>query len=331
MIGFYIKKLSDFQYLSPLNKFIVSNNIKTKFFSNKKYVFKKTYPLEKIFTSKLTHLFSVDCDFPVDLDLSKRKFKHIIIQNYHDFAFSAQLNETKHFYENCDLFWAENISFAKILKQLGNFEIINGITPNYWRYAKNVKEEILEQYSKYIDDEEKIAVCFLPKGKPFEISYVKDLLKTPEKEIFKSGTMLKYINHSMLFGKFLEEKGYSVLYKQRPKDRFNISVRNHIVSDNLCPNEAMDLAYISKFGYGYMTSALMYYLNFNKLYFNFENKNYPKILKDMFNVSLRKDVMNKSIEDKFEDLFSIIESFSKKDYLPRKVKRIKNSLLEIIQ
>jgi len=92
------------------------------------------------------------------------------------------------------------------------------------------------------------------------------------------------------------------------------------------------LSYLSKFGFGYMTSALMHYKNFGINYINFDNKNYPEILKKMF--SLTTNVPFVKTFDINKDFNSLID-FSKINFnsfknLKKRIKISQNKIKEIL-
>lgn len=326
MIGFHIKKYSDFQYLLPLNLFLKENGFETYFFADDNFSFVKTYKLSEIDTFKLTHFFSIDCFFETKYDFVKRKFKHIIIQNYHDIFSSLNKKINNSFYKNCDFLWIENNKFKKELKKKNiKNNIICEITPNYWRYFKLQKSKISEKYVQYAIDKQKVAICYMPRAKSLDFDNLKN----------ETETSLSFVNHAINFGRFLEENGFAIIYKQKPQFRYEIgSDNNLIVSDTLFPNESMDLGYMSSFGFGYMTCAQMHHHNFNIKYINFLDNRYPNFSKDLIKIYYTKNLIEqRNIMDDFETNLKFIKQkeFIEKTNLDDAITNSKEKILKILK
>src|SRR3990167_5683005 len=161
------------------------------------------------------------------------KFKHIIIQNYHDWTFNCQYLKTEHLFQNCYALWLLNESFLDLSKILNiSSKIFCGVLPYYWHYENKTKEEIASFYN--IDLSKKNALCFLPRPQETTSSSWGDAKLTPFAE-FRSGDPKKDIEHVLNFSEFLKENDFNIIYKQRQKNRnLDFYNNNSYIEDVRC-------------------------------------------------------------------------------------------------
>lgn len=333
-VSFYIKSLTDFHYFIPLSRFFEKKGIV--FFAENNVLedenlsnfsshleINSILSASEIHKSSIKYLFSKDCDFVCPQDFSNRNFYHIIIQNYHDFSLFFQKKENRHFYNQSDAFWASNFGFGGIMAKLGyNKKIISGLLPSYWDYvAKDETKKI-----------KKTAICFLPRENEIILDWVKDLLITPEEKTFFSGDPEPLIAHAKEFGNFLENFGYSVTYKQRKRHGNKNPPANYIEAEEFYPNKSIELAFSADLGYGYMTSAMLHFEQFGKKYINFNNKNYPEILKKMFSLSVGNSIVDFDLSQKKGDVIKLLDRKHKnKIDLEQKLKNIQERMMKIVR
>lgn len=346
-IAFLVKKIYDFQYFIPLYNFLssINSSIDIKLFIDKQitinrefarvrhfYKRKEFYYLEDLqsFSSDIKVLLSIDNDDIVTNDFRYRAYRHIIIQNYQDYSLSMQRLEAMSFYKNSDVFWCLDERYKNIATELGytkNFFL--GVTPNYWYLTDKST-----QHKSYFTSDKKRAVCFLSRNKVIELDYVKNLEITPEKETFRTSDPVVFIEHARKFAEFLEKNDFEVIFKQRSlySTRELFSKSNYIESTNIYPNESLELAFSSDFGYGYMTSACMHYDLFNKNYINFVDNTYPAILKKMFQINtVNNKIHQHNIEDNFDDIIKIVnKNDNNNNDLDSQIKNSQDKLLKLL-
>lgn len=246
----------------------------------KKFDYIKINSFDEISNFDIKTLFSLEGN-GVSNGIKNRKFKHIVIQNYHDFSFSAQYPKTKYIYENADIFWVQNKFFKNILKEDLEFKnkVFIGTLPCYWEYENRTSFVIKKSFRI----EDPIAVCFLPRPKETIMSSWKDVEKTPC-DTFKSGNPQIDLNHAFLFAEKLKKEGFKVIFKQRIKNRnFDWqSIENYTEDFAWFPNVSLDFLKICDIAYGYMTSAVLDASVFGTRYFNFSKTKYPPITEKIF-------------------------------------------------
>src|SRR3990167_447189 len=137
-ISFIFSPLKDSKYNSVFHE----NNKKEVLSLIKDYKIYFPADEKEFFNLDIDILFSVEGNgFPAHKK-EDFKFKHIIIQNYHDWTFSCQYPKTEYLYQNCYALWLLNESFLDLSKILNiSSNIFCGILPYYWHYENKTKKE----------------------------------------------------------------------------------------------------------------------------------------------------------------------------------------------
>ena len=324
-ISFIFSPLKDSKYNSVFHE----NNKKEVLSLIKDYKIYFPADEKEFFNLDIDILFSVEGNgFPAHKK-EDFKFKHIIIQNYHDWTFSCQYPKTEYLYQNCYALWLLNESFLDLSKILNiSSNIFCGILPYYWHYENKTKEEIVPFYN--IDLSKKNALCFLPRARETIMSSWKDVKLTPSPE-FHSGDPKKDIEHVLNFSEFLKENDFNIIYKQRQKNRnLDFYNNNSYIEDVRCfPGTSLDLLFVSDLSYGYMTSAIMDASIFGGRYINFWKDSFPPLTKKIFDEYKKFDNIDFcDLDEPFNKNF--LKKDIKNNFILNKIEKTKNNLLSFL-
>lgn len=294
ILNFLLLDGTDKKYNSigrPENK-----NATIKILEDKKFQYSIINSSDEIINLNIDILISLEGN-GVSKNFSQRKFKHIILQNYHDSTFSMQYPPTEYIYENSDVFWVSPFLEKFFLKLNYKGKIFSEIKSCYWNYFSTKKDNVLENLDKNLktkfsfdlhQKEKKIALCFLPRPDETIMDSWKEVKYTPC-DTFHSGDPQIFINHALEFSEFLKDNGHYVIFKQRRKNRNPgwQNIKNYIEDNDIVfPNLSLDLLYVADIAYGYTTSAVLDAFVLNKKYYNFINSinSYPTITKEIFDL-----------------------------------------------
>src|SRR3990167_6096899 len=287
-ISFIFSPLKDSKYNSVFHE----NNKKEVLSLIKDYKIYFPADEKEFFNLDIDILFSVEGNgFPAHKK-KDFKFKHIIIQNYHDWTFSCQYPKTEYLYQNCYALWLLNESFLDLSK--------------------------------------KNALCFLPRARETIMSSWKDVKLTPSPE-FHSGDPKKDIEHVLNFSEFLKENDFNIIYKQRQKNRnLDFYNNNSYIEDVRCfPGTSLDLLFVSDLSYVYMTSAIMDASIFGGRYINFWKDSFPPLTKKIFDEYKKFDNIDFcDLDEPFNKNF--LKKNIENNFNLNKIEKTKNNLLSFL-